>query len=62
MPENNMVATNNHTFLPHLSESMPNTGFNNIPVIVDTETIKPIISSPAPIDAANNGNNGVLPI
>jgi hypothetical protein len=61
IPENIRVATNNHIFLPHLSESIPKSGFSNIPVIVETETIKPIITSPAPIEAANNGKSGVFP-
>jgi hypothetical protein len=33
-----------------------------MPVTVDTATMVPIISSPAPISAANIGNTGVLPI
>ena len=33
-----------------------------IPVVVETDTINPMMNSLAPIEAANSGNNGVLPI
>ena len=56
------VPTRIHAHRPHRSDRTPINGFNTMPVSVETETMKPRRTSPAPSVAAKKGNSGVLPI
>ena len=62
MTTKKVVPTISHTLRPHRSDKNPKKGFSIIPVRVETETMKPSSAGPAPRDAANIGNRGILPI
>jgi len=58
---NRVNPINSQSFRPHRSDNNPNSGLRINPVIVETETMAPISSSPAPTEAAKRGIRGVLP-
>ena len=56
------MPINSHNLRPQRSDNNPTKGLENIPVMVETEIIKPSNKSVAPKLAAKIGNKGALPI